>query len=226
MAKKNLPASDTAAPLRLVVKEDKLTITYRANPELLRDLAASWRDRPNRVVIGFERFVRVQGGAAVRARRPRRRATLNALVPTALRERFDRACKKAHFSQDHAIKLVLRRYIDGKEETRIVARSPDRKMLWDPYGNKLMKVPERTAVHRPEFKAEPRAKLQFDADTAGLKAVIEDLIEEIGVGKSRFFAFVLSEAIEELEKRAPELPVDLQPDVTPETSPSLPAQAT
>jgi hypothetical protein len=200
-------------------------ITFKANPELLRDLATSWRDRPNKVVIGFERFVRVQGGAAVRARR-RRRATLNALVPTDLRDRFDRACKKAHFSQDHAIKLVLRRYIDGKEETRIVARGPDRKMLWDAYENKRMKVPERTAVHRPEFKAEPRAKLQFDADTAGLKAVIEDLIEEIGGGKSQFFAFVLSEAISELEQRPPDLAADQKLDVTPEASPGLPVQAT
>lgn len=89
-----------------------------------------------------------------------------------------------------------------------------------------MMAPELSAVDRPEFKAESQKGVQFDAGTAGLKAVIEDLIEDVRVRKSLFFAFVLSEAISELEKRVLDLSDNQKPDVTPKASPSLPVQAT
>lgn len=133
MPKKIVTTSGTAVPLRLTVKNDKLTITYQANRELLRHLETSWRERRDKVRMGFERFVRVQARAAVPARRIRR-TTLNALVPEDLRKRFQDACEESNCLQDRAIKLVLDRYIDLKAKVRRVAHSPDRKILRDPFG--------------------------------------------------------------------------------------------
>lgn len=62
-----------------------------------------------------------------------------------------------------------------------------------------MQAPQREELADPTFDAEPKEKMHFDAGPE-LKAVIEELTAEIGVGKSRFFAFVLSEAATELEQ--------------------------
>jgi hypothetical protein len=225
VAKKIPRGPGTPALRQLIVKNDEVLMTCQADPELLRHLENAWRERPDQIRAAFRRLVWEQAIDDLSGGRYRG-ATLNALVPEGLKKQFEDACEKLNTKKTPAMKLVLSRYIDFESGVRRMAYGPKRTILKDPFGFRQMMAPDQAAVDRAEFKAEAKGKIQFDARTKPMKRVVQDLIEAVGVGTSQFFAFVLSKAIEELEKRAPDLSADQKPDVAAEASPGLPVQTT
>jgi hypothetical protein len=193
-----IPAVSQGSSLDLVVNERQLAITYRGDPDLLSDLDNSWCKRRSKVTKAFERFLKRQARPV--PARPYRTATLNLQVPRDVYGRFSDACAKAGKVQPSAIRMVLTRYIDERKEERRALRGDDRKVLKDHYGQQRMIVPPAKALNNPEFEVEPknRVRLQFDARSDAIKTLIEELIADVGVTKSKFFSFVLSEAAVEL----------------------------
>jgi hypothetical protein len=55
----------STGPLQLDVMEDKLTITWQANPELLRDLVAVRNRAPTKFERAFSRFVKGEAGLPI-----------------------------------------------------------------------------------------------------------------------------------------------------------------
>jgi hypothetical protein len=209
-----IPAVSQGTSLDLVVNERQLAITYRGDPDLLSDLDNAWCKRPSKLTRAFERFLKSQ--ARPLPTRRYRTATLNLQIPRDVYDRFSDACEKAGKMQPSAIRMILTRYIDGKREERRPLRGDDRKVLKDHYGQRRMIVPAAEALNNPEFEAEPdeRVRYQFDARSDEIKTLIEEVIADVGVTKSKFFSFVLSEAVVELNgpSHRPNLPEALPLD--------------
>jgi hypothetical protein len=194
--------SNVPVPMSVLIegRGDRLRIECSDDPALLADFALAWRKRPKKIVTAFKRFVLTHARGAIPVVRPRT-GTLNPRIPSPIHARFLNACENAKpaISQAEAIKRVLSRYIDIGRTVRRTVYDSDGAPVRDHYGQRRKRAPLREELDNPTFDAEPKEKLQFDPGPK-LKAVIEDLIADLGVGKSRFFAFVVSEATAELER--------------------------
>lgn len=202
MSKSTTPDDDF--PLSVSVEDDgkRLRLSFDGDPALLADFVAAWNRRPKRVLPAFKRFVRTQAKGAAPPVRDRR-GTFNPRVPSAIYESFRAACEAASppVTQAQAIGMVLNRYVSLSSKRRRALRS-DGKVVTDHLGQRVMKAPRREEFSRPEFDAEPKVKMHYDPGSE-LKEVVEELIDDVGVGKSRFFAFVLSEATTEVGSPQP-----------------------
>jgi hypothetical protein len=188
-------------PMTVSVEGDgkRLRIELEADPALLFDFAAAWKRESRKVLTAFKRFVITQAKGAKPAVRDRT-GTLNPRVPVAIHARFKEICGIATppITQADAIKKVLNRYINLSRNVRRTLYDDQHVPLRDHYGQRRKLTPTREELGNPAFDADPKEKMHFDAGPK-CKAVIEQLIAEGGVSKSRFFAFVLSEATAEFE---------------------------
>jgi hypothetical protein len=188
-------------PMRISVDGKRLRIEWEGNPPLLADFAAVWqrRSRKVKVLAAFKRFVITQAKGVKPAVRDRT-GTINPRVPVAIHARFKEICGIATppITQADAIKKVLNQYINVSKPMRRTLYDDQHVPVRDRYEQRRKRAPTREELGNPAFDADPKEKMQFDAGPE-LKAVIEELITEVGVGKSRFFAFVLFKAAAELE---------------------------
>jgi hypothetical protein len=188
-------------PMNVSVEGDRkrLRIELEGDPALLAEFTAVWKRRPRKVLTAFKRFMITQAKGATPAVRDRT-GTLNPRVSITIHARFKEICgiAKPPITQADAIKKVLNRYINVPKNARRTLYDYQHVAVRDHYGQRRKRAPTREELGNPAFDADPKEKMHFDAGPE-LKAVIEELIAEVGVGKSRFFAFVLSEAAAELE---------------------------
>jgi hypothetical protein len=197
MPKKIPIGAGNAALPHILVQGGRLIVTY--NAEILRDFQSALQKQPRTIARALGALIKAKASGTIKRARPQR-FTLNAQVPADLLERFRVVCDRADYSYDEAIRLVLGRYINTKQARRITERDADGEILRDPYGNRIRRKPNRDAVKAISLGAEAISKFQFDAKIAGLKAVIEDLIKDVGgIDKSKFISFLVSEAVQHLE---------------------------
>jgi hypothetical protein len=124
---------------------------------------------------------------------------------------------KPPITQIYAIRMVLNRYIDVVASRRRTLRNQDKSPVLDHYGQRRKRAPLREEFDDPAFDAAPYDRIQVDLGTK-LKPVVEELIADIGISKSRFFSFLLSEAASTIEGKAQGLQTSIgvgaqQPDL-------------
>jgi hypothetical protein len=197
-------SSGSVVPMRVSVEGDPpvLRIEFDGDATLFAEFEKAWQKRPGAALRAFRQFVISQARRATPPVR-NRTGTFNPQIPSAIYDQFKHMCDTAKppITQIEAIKMVLNRYIDTAEGRRRTFRDQNRHPVLDRYGQRRYRAPLREEFADPAFAASPTTKMQIDLGPK-LKAVVEDLIADIGVGKSLFFVFVLAVATSKLERHA------------------------
>jgi hypothetical protein len=182
----------------------RLQVEFDGDPTLLAEFEAAWQRQPRKTQAAFKRFVVARAKGSMPSLRDRA-GTFNPRVPSAVHARFREAClaAKPPITQIDAIKLVLNRYINVTAGARRTLRDQDDRAVLDHYGQRRKRAPGREELENPVLGTSPKERMQVDLG-AKLKAVVEDLITDVGIGKSRFFAYLLFEAASEIERNAPD----------------------
>jgi hypothetical protein len=213
--------SDSVMPMSVSLGSGgrRLQVEFDGDPTLLAEFEAAWQRHPRKTQAAFKRFVVTRAKGAKPLLRDRA-GTFNPRVPSAVHARFREAClaAKSPITQIDAIKLVLSRYINVTTGARRTLRDQDGRAVLDHYGQRRKRAPWRKEFEDPALDTDPKERMQVDLGPK-LKAVVEDLITDVGIGKSRFFAYLLSEAAPEIERNARDAQTSNGPALSNSTSP-------